>query len=251
MDNEISQDIKEDLININSNYFKLDFPNQKIENIPLFEKFKKQKLKELGNDSKLFHCKIDNIYFYVSKIDCKTESFYYKQCPLCNKYICYFCQRTTPRAIDNSCCIKLNLYYLFCYKGFEYFDGIKNLDQIKRQDFYIVLIIFFIPFIFLFILFIEATNALAFGLLLKNKKWSHEVRYFYDKYSDYYSRYYHSYAYILKLLIIESICYSICYTIYSIYFNIFILFISLFSNFYPLKYCIGIIINGTGIFKWS
>ena len=54
MENEISQDIKEDLININSNYFKLDFPNQKIENSPLFEKFKKQKLKKLGNDSNYF-----------------------------------------------------------------------------------------------------------------------------------------------------------------------------------------------------
>ena len=245
MENEVSQDNKEDLININANYFKLDFPEQKIEKSPLFEKFKKQKLKELGKDSKLFHCKIDNIYFYVSKIDCKEEYFYYMKCPLCNKYSCYFCQRTTSGGIIDNCCIKSKLYYLFCYKGFEYFNGIKHLSKTENQDFYIALAIFCIPFIFLFALFVEATNTLAFELVLKNKKWRHEVRYFYDKYSDYYSRYYHSYEYIIKLLILKSICYSICYTIYAIYFNIFILFISLFSNFYPLKYCVGIIVNGS------
>ena len=75
-----------------------------------------------------------------------------------------------------------------------------------KTGIYIGLAIFFIPFIFLFVLFIEVTHALSFELVLKNKKWRHEVRYFYDKNSDYYNRYYHSYEYILKLVAIKSIC---------------------------------------------
>ena len=65
MENDIKEG-EENLMNIN-NYFKLDFSGQKLEGYRKFEEFKKQQLIELGKDAKLFHCKTDNIYFYVSK----------------------------------------------------------------------------------------------------------------------------------------------------------------------------------------
>ena len=244
MENEISQDNKEELINITANYFKLDFPNQETKNNTLFEQFKKEKLNKLGNESKLFHCKADNIYFYASKKDSET-SFYYRKCPLCNNYICYFCQRTLSQPMDEkaNCCRKLKLYYLFTKKGFEFLNNLENLEPIKKSDFKIVLLVFFTPFLFLFTLFVEITNILGFGLLLKKQIWNYNIDDPLTTYSNYYEQNY-CFELLMAIVVINSIFYSICFTIYSIYINIFILVVSLFYKFYPLKYCVGVLVNG-------
>ena len=72
MENDIRTENYENLIDINK-YFQLDFSKQTIKGNRKFEEFKKQKLNELGKDAKLFHCKNDNIYFYVSKAECEME----------------------------------------------------------------------------------------------------------------------------------------------------------------------------------
>ena len=112
MENDVKEN-QEYLININKNYFKLDFSKQKLKGNREFEEYKKLKLNELGKDAKLFHCKKDNLYFYVSKIECKTLPYYFKKCPLCYNYICYFCERNTYEriGIKGNCSINLALYY--------------------------------------------------------------------------------------------------------------------------------------------
>ena len=83
MENEFDLDIKKE-------YFKLDYFGQLLEGNNNFNEFKKQKLLKFGDDAKLFKCKFDNLYFYVSNKNCKTFPFYYKECPLCKNKICYF-----------------------------------------------------------------------------------------------------------------------------------------------------------------
>ena len=242
MENEMNQDDKVELIIMNAKYFKLDFPNQNIEGNSLFVKFKKKQLEELGNNSKLFHCSIDNIYFYESKNVCETSTYYIK-CPLCNNYICYFCQRVSPKYAYRReiCCIKFKLFYLFTKLAFEYINNYENLSPIRKKDFKIVLVVFFIPFLFLLIVFLEVNYLLHFDIVLKNMKYNKE--YALGTYYQYYEKK-KPFTILFPLALITSFFYSICYTIYSIYFNILILFISLFTKFYPFKYCIGILVFG-------
>ena len=86
MENDIRSSNNENLVDIN-NYFQLDFSEQTLKGNRKFEEFKKQRLNELGKDSKLFHCKHDNIYFYVRKKECEivdeNNRCYFKQCPSC------------------------------------------------------------------------------------------------------------------------------------------------------------------------
>ena len=110
--------------NYENYYFQLDFAKEDIKGNRFFEEFKKQRLKELGKDAKLFHCKNDNVLFYVSKAECKinnTNNHYYcKKCPLCKNYICYFCERIShnPREREK-CCALSSLYYLFIINNFN------------------------------------------------------------------------------------------------------------------------------------
>ena len=112
MENDIRSENFENLIDMND-YFKLDFSKEELKGNRKFEEFKKQRLNELGKDAKLFHCKNDNVLFYVSKSECKTLPFYFKKCPLCNNHICYFCERNSKQPIERNgnCCPKLSLYY--------------------------------------------------------------------------------------------------------------------------------------------
>ncbi len=110
MENDQRSENEENLIDINE-YFKLDFPAQKLKGNRQFEEYKIEKINQLGRDAKLFHCNIDHIYFYVSKAQCKILPYYLKECPLCKNYICYFCERNfTAAEHKGNCCPKLNLY---------------------------------------------------------------------------------------------------------------------------------------------
>ena len=139
MENDIRTENNENLVDIND-YFQLDFEREEFKGNRKFEEFKKKKLNELGKDAKLFHCKNDNVLFYVCKKICKTLPLYYKQCPSCNNYICYFCGRVTNQPIREShnCCPKLRLYYLFFYVGFENIDSnlefFFGLGDFKKND---------------------------------------------------------------------------------------------------------------------
>ena len=85
MENDIRNENNENLVDMND-YFQLDFAEQTIKGNRKFEEFKKQRLNELGKDAKLFHCKNDNIYFYISKKECEIDDnnnhCYCKQCSL-------------------------------------------------------------------------------------------------------------------------------------------------------------------------
>ena len=232
MENDISIQTNVNLIDINE-YFKLDFPNQNIKGNRKFEEFKQRKLNELGKDAKLFYCKKDSIYFYVSKAECKKLPLYFKKCQLCNNYVCYFCGRNTPNEEDSEkCCVQLVLYYKFFYNGFQYFKGIDN-----KQTFYRVLIVELIPAFGLMVNITTIYFLLFSQLLLNAQKRNVKIIMSYEhflKNSDN----------LFFIFFLYSIVMTICYAIYDIYFKAILLIISLFTKFYPLKYFIGFLTQG-------
>ena len=161
----MENDIKENLI-VTNKYFKLDFSGQKIEGNKDFEEFKNKQIIELGKDAKLFQCKKDNIYFYISKKDCKLHPYYSKKCPLCKNSICYFCKRgINPSMGDNSnCCIKRKLCYLFFYDIFRHLE-----EDTKTVRFWVYLILNLIPF-FGCLLFFLIFVFFIFLFIVKRKK---------------------------------------------------------------------------------
>ena len=246
-------EIEDNLTNGHDIYFKPDFPKQIISGSIKFEEFKKRKLKENGKDAKLFYCKPDNIYFYESEKNCEAEPYYKKRCPLCKKYICYFCKSQESNSAELNrgyCCIKLFIHDLLFYSGKQYLKG-KDFDWIDRP-FRNITILSILPLTGFIAYSIVFFNVLLFELIIKrNPKENklhgeNELYLFHDKkiYTDYY---FFTFSYpnlFTSLIYLSGLSFSICYTIYDIYFKILLLIISLFTKFYPFKYFIGVITNG-------
>ena len=222
MENDIKEENEQNLIDI-KDYFKMDFPIQKLEGNRQFEEYKKIKLNELGKDAKLLHCKNDNIYFYISKEECKNNKYHIK-CPLCNEYICYFCGKNDTYQITAiefaNCCFKLKFYYF-------YFFGFANIDKSFNCKFYNILYLLpFSGFTFPYFLIVNfAMNVSSPNLFNPG---------------NYYS------GINIIMSIFQGFMLSISYFFYDIYFKLIALIISLFTKFYPYKYIFGILL---GIFE--
>ena len=227
---------------VNTKYFKLDFSKQKIEGNKDFEEFKNKQIIELGNDAKLFHCKKDNTYFYISKTECKARPYYFKKCPLCNNNICYFCKRNAiiPSGQEENCCIKSKFYNLFFYKGFQQLK-----EEGERKWFYVFLILNILPGFGSFLICLLIMFCLFYNLLLiENKKWKGDTNRLFEKTYNFYLKEYYHYNIILIIFIFSEIFFAICFWVYYFYFIIIILIISLFTKFYPLEYLISFIVSG-------
>ena len=236
MENDTRSINNENLIDIND-YFKLDFVEQTLKGNRKFEVFKRQKLNELGKNAKLFHCKNDNVYFYVSKEECEIDPRYYKQCPSCKNYTCYFCGSITRYPLNEyyrgQCCVKLRLYYIFFYDGFQYLN--KDVKEVFFGEMFGIPNCFILlPFLNFFYLFVHITCSLYFRLEMNNKN-------FQNNYYKYYS--YDNYKKIILIFILTYLLFAICFFWLYSTFIIILLIISLFTKFYPLKYFFGII-NG-------
>ena len=251
MENDILSENQQNLIDI-SQYFKLDFPEQQFEGNRKFEEFKKQKLKELGKDAKIFYCKNDNIYFYVSKVECKILPYYYKKCPLCNNYVCYFCNRRTEELIGEkgNCCPILSLYYLLFHLRFIYLN--EKLKTSSIGEYIFITIACFLPYIgpsFLFmsiycLLFIKLSKKQLSSTDSLNDELIDMLNNKYNTYDSYFQR---SSNFIFYIIIAEALFFitgfAICLSLYYMYFIILLFFISLFTKFRPLKFYIGIIFH--------
>ena len=233
-----------------NDYFQLDFAKEDIKGNRFFEEFKKQRLKELGKDAKLFHCKKDNVLFYVSKAECKINNannhYYCKKCPLCKNYICYFCERIRHNPRDNrkKCCVLSSLYYIFFINGFKFCKDYSQFDDYLKGNFKFFLILDLIPLTKCFLYSMSPIPFLFFGLLLKEKKWKKQI----DNdmsYGDYICRGEENgiQTFFIIIFTLNGLVLTICFTIIAFYFNILILIISLFTKFYPLKYSVGLL-NG-------
>ena len=247
MENDISISAVENLVDITV-YFKLDFAEQTIKGNRKFEEFKKQRLNELGKDAKLFYCKNENIYFYVSKSECRTLPFYYKQCPSCNNYVCYFCKRCTqvPIGEEGNCCIILILYYFFFHRGFQYVDEFRKsmeneeLNCTKKIIAIIIINLFIIlslalPWVFTLTIYFFFTIKLYLGLLLSDKAFADRIDLLPQE-----KRTYGKNDFLMIIIAFLPLFPTVVfYAMINIYFMIIILIISLFTKLYPYLYLFG------------
>ena len=233
MENDINFENKENLTNSNK-YFKLDFYNQNLKGNRKFERFKELKLKELGKDAKLFNCKKDNILFYVNKAECKTLPLFYKKCPLCNDYICYFCGRIThvPVSKEGNCCVKLKIYYLFFYHGFKSLE--KELEPLE----YILILL---PFLNILSLFLAIIVSLYFSLQIKYKNLPDNIDVINQRVYDDILKQYGHHKLIITIFILTYILFAIYFFLWYFCFILILLIICFFTKFYPFKYLYGII----------
>ena len=248
MENDLKSPNYENLIDMNE-YFKLDFAEQSIKGNRKFEEFKKQRLKELGKDAKLFHCKNDNVLFFVSKFECTTTlPYYYKQCPLCENYVCYFCERNSNAPERRNCCIKLYLYY-FIFKGFSPND--ENIKLIEEDHSFLCLFIYLIigsfimPLMCIFIVYLFFFDRLYIGLLLSDKLLSNKN--LLPNKIDTYGRNIKKnpcFRRVMSILfLLSTFPISISYGMINAYINIFIFIISLFTKFYLYKHLLRTMID--------
>ena len=108
-----------DIVDEKENIFRLDYENQNIDDNIHVLQWKQLMLKKYeGNKNlKLFKCQEDNILFYDNFFDNNYLGF----CPICNKYICYYC--LYPNQAKESyvfCCLKRLIYTCVFINGPKY-----------------------------------------------------------------------------------------------------------------------------------
>ena len=226
--NSINTNLNENLILENKNIFKLDYENQNLNNNINYLNWKDSIPKEYGNEAKILKCKKCKILFYSKKEDIITQKpFYLKTCPICKKYICYFCSYYYNQCYnsfnDLHCCIKIALYIAFFISGPEYIK--------KNEIFDSNTLIFLIPIINIMGLFTRAFN-ICFLYLAKKESKNEGVLKHRD--GDLFCLY--------KLMInLTGIILGIPYFLLDAYQILLLLFISIPFKFYPLKYYFGVL----------
>ena len=98
-------------------------------------------INKYGKNVKFFKCIKDKLFF------CIKNKNYYIKCPLCNRYICYYCSFYTYSEENKwiSCCLKRSISEHILY----------NSPNYNGKEFLIENKIFFIPGINLFTIFIR------------------------------------------------------------------------------------------------
>ena len=238
MENEGEKDQKEYIIldskkNVEDTdlIFKLEYPNQKLDNNKEYIKWKQLMMKIYGNNAKEFRCIKDNILYY-----CNYETFlsneFNRECPKCKTNICYFCltRKVKKFSFYHSCCIKKSIYrYIYCH-GPRF---LKNDDKDLYNVCFIILA--FLPGISLFIIINKLAVALYLEIEIK-KLLCDEKRDSYDSYDIIFEKY----NFICLPYLFFIIMISIIFFIYNIYFIIILLLISIPFKCYPIKfiYCV-------------
>ena len=134
------------LVNITNDItyiFRPDYEGQNLKNNLNFKKFKESIIK-YGNNSKIFYCKIDKIYFCYND----TQFTIQGTCPICKRNICYFC--STINWYEN-CCLKCKIYHLLKIDAFIFFDSYPNrYYNIKINDFLVYALVPYLNCLFFF-----------------------------------------------------------------------------------------------------
>ena len=168
------------------------------------------------------------------KKKCKVSPYYFKKCPLCNKYICYFCKRSFAEENKGKyCCKKLSLNNLFFIYGLFY---LKDMNQLDNVSFKLFLSLDLIPLMSWPLYSASFFRLLFNNLILKEKKWKYQSEPN-SSHEDYINNFCCP-SFIVSIVIGYSFVLSLCYGIINIYLKITLLIISLFTKFFPYKYYI-------------
>ena len=225
-----------------SNYFMLDYINQKKNSSPDYRKWENSMFKKYGKNAKLFKCTLDNCLFYVSYNDYKSDPICISYCPICGNKVCYYCSRLAEiykvnKNIGN-CCLKLKLKKIFFSDGFRYINPLIYENEINT--FQKAFKIFIIPGLNFLLFFAFMFQIFFADLLIQN---TDEI--FIEKIKSYDIYIYDKNHLIENLLIIFAafICFTlfIPFFILIFYLTLLLIIISIPFKFYPLKYILGII----------
>jgi hypothetical protein len=238
MENEKESKLNEINIVESKNVFKLDYNGQSLKGNKNFIDWENNMKKELGSNAKLFKCIYDNIYYFVSDVECKTIPYYKAKCPLCNRSICYFCSRYTKDNFDQGkCCMTRRTYcmlfqdiYAVVHPKFKS-DGNYSW-QLKIYFFPIISFMYFVAF-FSIVYF--------YKLSVKNSKSDDGYLGIYENAIKNSHRRFFT---IIGFNVAFAFCLSIPFTIFGTYFKILFLLISFPFKFYPLKLFFGIMLEG-------
>ena len=149
LDDEI--ELKE-INNIKALYYKISYPNKRVNGDPIFIKWLETQKKERGDNGIVSYCKNCNLFFYfmnekerneTKKICCESYNY---------GYICKYCKQIL--FVDSFCCTIGGLIDLIKYNLFN--------RRYEKEKNYFYDCLKFIPFIFLLILFINV-NLAIFG----------------------------------------------------------------------------------------
>ena len=150
MENDMDNNIIE-ISDSNIFKYKLDYENQNVDNNKLFQKWKEQTRILYGDDSKIFKCLNDKMFFCCSYEECIKFPLYKATCPNCHNDICYFCSKTsTDKAINGDCCIKRRFMCMIFQDGEKYIKKIKG-DNYRYLNYKLALLWFFTPFSFCYV----------------------------------------------------------------------------------------------------
>jgi hypothetical protein len=214
--------------NHTSTVFNLEYIGQNLNDNIEYQKWKKLMKKEYGNNSKQFKCNKDKILFYSSYNDYIEDYYIYKsKCPVCNKYICYFCSYNGDKYF--SCCIKNSILKTFLY------CGPKNASEpFDYSNLFLLIPILNILTIILFFI-----GALYIRLILEKSKNNNKEELKQYVVTEEGTKKNLNLIIIFLIDILLSVPFIIIYN----YFIILLIIISIPFKFVPLKYFLGAFYN--------
>ena len=219
-------------------YFKIEYVGQQLnkENKE-FQKWKKEKIDKYGKLLELYKCTKDNIIFCDYHSKSIINQFYESMCPICHKYICYFCEVTQKDSSNNgNCCITKRICYLFLEGSKKY---IKEESFFNNCEDYLLIM----PIINLLYFMAGMQNSL-FATLSKKFPKIEYTRYRIKSYEEYYKNNKRNiYLFLLWIIALFGLTLIIPFILLNIYFILFILLISIPFKKYPLYYAIGFMIS--------
>ena len=233
MENENDKiDLNENFSSLNTNIFKPEYEDQKLNNNVIFLKWQKSMIKIYGEKAMLFKCLKDKIYFYTSYEECIRYPVYQSICPECGKQICYYCSRYEKDAFyeNGTCCLQRKIKCMFNQECYRYIKPIYKEENI--YPFKEAFISFIIPVIHLFTLIAQIQGIFYYKLIVRDVEKAKGGKRYYE-----YSKVYDCVV-IINMGI--AIILVIPLFLINIYFIIFMLVISLPFKFIPLKYLLGI-----------
>jgi len=229
--------IAEDISSESNDIFKLEYKGQLIKDNAKFKAFKKEKIKKYGSNAKLYHCKNENLYFYVPTKKNNFFSFDAVECPSCKENICYFCSKDST--VDLNCCPIGSMYDLLFHKGLTFTDDKENVYEGHDVTYYQLIPKFFIPF-YSFIYLVGIISFKLFHGLRKNDESKEGYYYFKENCQGLTSILFNA---LLGLAL------YITFFIHTIYFKLLILISSIFFKNKPFRYYLGIIGFGVDQFQ--
>ncbi len=238
MENEIEQNLNEDNSIKSLNAFKPDFKGQKLKKNRKFIEWKNKMIEKYGNNSKLFYCIYDNIYFYVTNEDCKSKPYYKSKCSICNRPICYFCSRYIRNKFDHGkCCIKRRIYYILFDDGYSIINPVFESDA---EQFGGLLLMFIIPIISF--MYFVAYFSIVFFYKLSIKNTNQKEGYLCIYEGTFKST--NLFFTVIGFNVAFAFALSIPFTIIDTYFKILLFLINIPFKNYPLKFYLGILFTG-------